>query len=177
MQPSYSKKAVHHTVSLRRVIGSGQVLCPFLEDERPPEILRVGSKSYTRLEEFSVYTFTARAIFDNNVTNTSTNFTTPSRPPSAAPFIASSSVTRTSITIVWDLPCRERNGIILGYSVEFGPKGGISEVLAGDQNFIASGLSPSTEYVLRAAGFNVNGTGPIYMTTILSGGAGMLGLF
>ena len=60
----YSLPVVQYTVSLTRVTGSGQVLCPSISDQRPVVITNGTSTSFTGLEEFSVYTVIVNAIFN-----------------------------------------------------------------------------------------------------------------
>ena len=62
----------------------------------------------------------------------------------------------------WDpIECRERNGEITGYVVEWMELGGtvmLSNVTG--RNFTSTGLTPFTCYTFRVAGVNINGTGP-----------------
>ena len=87
------------------------------------------------------------------------------------------STTSRSVSVSWDaIDCIERNGVITGYTVEFQEQGGAripGEVVG--QSFIASGLTPVTNYTFRVAGINTNGTGPLTNTiTILTREDGML---
>ena len=72
--------------------------------------------------------------------------------------------------------CKERNGMITGYAVEFQEQGGAripGEVVG--RTFTASGLTPHTNYTFRVAGNNINGTGPFTDTiAILTNEDGML---
>ena len=59
--------------------------------------------------------------------------------------------------------CIERNGVITSYTVVFQEQGGAlipGELNVMDRTFIASGLTPHTNYIFRVAGVNSNGTGP-----------------
>ena len=74
---------VEYTVSLTRVTGSGQALCPGVMDSRRPAVTTTStSMSFTGLEEFSTYTVTVNTTF--NVFGSSMDvasdmmFTTPS---------------------------------------------------------------------------------------------------
>ena len=62
-QPEFSFPVVDYTVSLTRVTGSGQVLCPSVMDSRPSvtTMATVTSMEFTGLQEFSVYTVTVTA--------------------------------------------------------------------------------------------------------------------
>ena len=82
--------------------------------------------------------------------------------PTASPLNVTSITTSTSVMVTWDtIECIERNGIIIGYVVEFQEQGGdrIPAEAVG-QNFTASGLNPATQYTFQVAGINSNGTGP-----------------
>ncbi len=67
-----------------------------------------------------------------------------------------------SASVSWDaIECIERNGVITGYTVEFQEQSGAripGEVV--NQTFIASGLTPHTNYTFRVAGNSSNGMGP-----------------
>ena len=63
-QPQFSLPVVEYTVSLTRVTGSGQTLCPSLEDNRPAVTTTGNSMSFTDLEEFSSYRVTVTAVYD-----------------------------------------------------------------------------------------------------------------
>ena len=54
---------VEYTVSLTRVTGSGQALCPQVIDSRPAITTTDTSMSFTGLEEFSTYTVTVTTTF------------------------------------------------------------------------------------------------------------------
>ena len=92
--------------------------------------------------------------------------------PTASPLNVPPITTSASVMVTWDaIECIERNGIIIGYAVEFQEQGGdrIPGEVVG-QNFTASGLTPATHYTFRVAGINSNGTGPFTNTTIISTG-------
>ena len=56
---------VEYTVSLTRVTGSSQTLCPGVMDSRRPAVTTTGtSMSFTGLEEFSTYTVTVPTTFN-----------------------------------------------------------------------------------------------------------------
>ena len=79
--------------------------------------------------------------------------------------------TSTKITIQWqELPCSDRNGDIVGYTVRYGISGS-NITLRNYSDTIATlvELIPFTIYSIEVAAFNVNGTGPfstpVYMRT------------
>ena len=55
---------VEYTVSLTRVTGSGQTLCPQVMDSRSAVITTDTSMSFTGLEEFSTYIVTVTTTFN-----------------------------------------------------------------------------------------------------------------
>ena len=63
-QPEFSLPVFEYTVSLTRVTGSGQTLCPLVQDDRQEVITTENSTSFTDLEEFSTYRATVTAVFD-----------------------------------------------------------------------------------------------------------------
>ena len=70
-----------YSVSLTRVTGSEQALCPSVMDNRTAAVTTGSSLSFSGLEEFSTYNITVIATFNDSVgyfINTSdiTNFTT-----------------------------------------------------------------------------------------------------
>ena len=74
---------VEYTVSLTRVTGSGQALCPeFIDSRRPAVTTTATSMSFTGLEEFSTYTVTVTTTFkvlgSNMDVASDMMFTTPS---------------------------------------------------------------------------------------------------
>ena len=81
-QPEFSLPLQNYTVSLTRVTGSSQVLCPSVMDSRPSvtTMATVTSMEFTGLKEFSTYTVTVTASFSafGMITDTSTSmgFTT-----------------------------------------------------------------------------------------------------
>ncbi len=54
-QPPFSFNPVSYTVTLTRVTGSDQVLCPGVKDSRAPITTAATSWTFTLLEEFSTY--------------------------------------------------------------------------------------------------------------------------
>ena len=73
---------VEYTVSLTRVTGSSQTLCPQVMDSRPAVATNDTSMPFTGLEEFSTYTVavtTTFNVFGSNMTEVAEMmFTTPS---------------------------------------------------------------------------------------------------
>ena len=63
-QPEFVLPVTRYTVSLTRVTGSGQALCPSVVDNRPAVLTTGNSMSFTGLEEFSTYTVTVTAVYD-----------------------------------------------------------------------------------------------------------------
>ena len=63
-QPQFSLTVLQYTVSLTRVTGSGQTLCPSLQDNRPAVTTTGNSMAFTELEEFSSYRVTVTAVYD-----------------------------------------------------------------------------------------------------------------
>ena len=171
--PDFSPPVLSYAVSLTRITGSGQELCPFADDVRPTIVTTYTSIECTGLEEFSSYNITVNATF--NLTSVydlaiafdgpslgSMVITTPSAAPTAAPPILIYNFTSRSFIVTWEsIECSERNGIITGYAVGFQEENGAS--VPGDvmgESFTASGLTPHTVYTFRVAGVNSNGTGP-----------------
>ena len=74
-QPEFMLPAPY-TVSLTRVTGSGQVLCPSVQDVRPAVTTSGNSTSFTSLEEFSVYMVTVSITVGTNTRAASKEFTT-----------------------------------------------------------------------------------------------------
>ena len=78
-QPEFSLPVLDYTVSLTRVTGSSQVLCPSVMDSRSPVtiVATVTSMEFTGLQEFSTYTVTVTARFNTTVSQSPTmEFTT-----------------------------------------------------------------------------------------------------
>ena len=81
-QPEFSLPVLDYTVSLTRVTGSGQVLCPSVMDSRHPvtTMANITIMEFTDLQEFSTYTVTVTARFSafglTLQTSTSMDFTT-----------------------------------------------------------------------------------------------------
>ena len=61
--------AVHYTLSLTRVTGSGQELCTGVIDSRPAVTTTDTSMPFTGLEEFSTYTVTVNTTFNVSGSN------------------------------------------------------------------------------------------------------------
>ena len=80
--------------------------------------------------------------------------------PTAPPRnIHTPSTTSRSVSVSWTkIDCIERNGPITSYTVEF-QEALITSVVV-NRTFIASGLTPYTNYTFRVAGVNNNDTGP-----------------
>ena len=70
--------AVTYTVSMTRVTGRGQVLCPDNADEKPAVETRESTTSFTGLEEFSVYMVTVSAAFGDTTKTANKTFTSQS---------------------------------------------------------------------------------------------------
>ena len=64
-QPEFSLPVAGHTVTVTRVTGSGQVLCPLFveEDQSTTTSPNVTTTTFTGLQEFSSYTVRVTAIF------------------------------------------------------------------------------------------------------------------
>ena len=90
--------------------------------------------------------------------------------PSASPCsINTTFTTSRSVSVSWkQIKCIERNGPITNYTVEFQEvRGVLIPGVVMNRTFIASGLTPYTNYTFRIAGVNDNGTGPFSnMTSI-----------
>ena len=88
--------------------------------------------------------------------------------PTASPHVNISSTTSRSVSVSWtQIRCIERNGPITNYTVEVG--GALIPGVVVNRTFMASGLTPYTNYTLRVAGVNDNGTGPFSnVTSILT---------
>ena len=88
--------------------------------------------------------------------------------PTGVPQNVTYSVTSRSINITWDtIECIERNGMITDYTVIFGGAVIPGEVNETDRTFIASGLTPHTNYTFQVAGVNINDTGPFSDSIII----------
>ena len=92
--------------------------------------------------------------------------------PTASPHINTLSTTSKSVSVSWSqIRCIERNGLITNYTVEFREMGGaLIPGVVVNRTFLASGLTPYTNYTFRVAGVNDidsgnNGTGPFSNTT------------
>ena len=66
-QPEFSLPVVGYTVTVTRVTGSGQVLCPSFveEDQSTTTSPSVTTPTFTGLQEFSSYTVRVTANFGN----------------------------------------------------------------------------------------------------------------
>ena len=95
-------------------------------------------------------------------TNCNSSYSIYMQPPLELHHNVLSSTTSRSIHVSWDpIECRERNGEITGYVVEWMELGGtvmLSNVTG--RNFTSTDLTPFTRYTFRVAGVNINGTGP-----------------
>ena len=88
-----------------------------------------------------------------------------SKVPSGAPEVLSATaVSSTAIDVQWsELDCALRNGDIIAYIVmRTGQVGDQQTVhVPGNQSSVTiTGLDPLTEYIIRVAAVNRNGTGP-----------------
>ena len=88
----------------------------------------------------------------------------------------SSTVTSTSITVVWeDINCIDRNGRITSYDVIFGETGEAMMMRSGisERSFTADELRPFTNYTVQVRGVNSVDSGPysdlIIITTAEAG--------
>ena len=81
----------------------------------------------------------------------------PSAPPSSVNTTVENS---TSITVQWgEVPCIHQNGVITGYSVQYGVMGSGNTMTlpvdgAATTEAIITGLTPSTTYSISVAGVN-----------------------
>ncbi|VDK69307.1 unnamed protein product, partial [Onchocerca ochengi] len=87
----------------------------------------------------------------------------PSLPPSD---VRAEAISTTSIHVQWmPLPIEDRNGILTGYRIKYktklrGTKGNTLVVDGNNSSYTISGLEPGTQYMLRVAAVNQNGSGP-----------------
>ena len=83
--------------------------------------------------------------------------------PTGSPQNVYSAIAR-SVSVSWnEIECIERNGMITNYTVEFSSLGGSGipgVLMVNERRFIASGLTPFTNYTFRVAGVNRIGAGP-----------------
>ena len=63
-QPDFSLPVVEYAVSLTRVTGSGQTLCPSVQDGRSAVATIGSSVVFADLEEFSAYEISVTALYD-----------------------------------------------------------------------------------------------------------------
>ena len=80
--------------------------------------------------------------------------------------------TSTEITVQWrEVPCIDRNGDIIGYTVRYYTISGSNITLRNYSDTVTTlvDLTPFTNYSIEVAAFNVNGTGPfstlVYLRT------------
>ena len=78
-----------------------------------------------------------------------------------------------TIRAYWsEIPCSDHNGQITNYVYQLRQVGGAlvpdDQLQVVDMNFTATGLTPNTNYILRVAGININGTGPFATVRILT---------
>ena len=93
--------------------------------------------------------------------------------PTGAPDgIREVSVTVRSITVQWgEVPCLDRNGEIIGYTVEVTLSGMVvATENVNDGSGTVSGLNPSTDYVVLVAAVNSAGTGSFSGISITTAG-------
>uniref|UniRef100_A0A0M3HY64 Neogenin n=1 Tax=Ascaris lumbricoides TaxID=6252 RepID=A0A0M3HY64_ASCLU len=87
----------------------------------------------------------------------------PSMPPTD---VRAEAVSSTSIQVQWSPPPpEERNGVITGYRIKYktklrGTKGNTLVVDGNDVSYTITGLDPATQYMVRVAAVNQNGSGP-----------------
>ena len=80
--------------------------------------------------------------------------------------VMSPTVSSKSITVNWnEIPCIQRNGMIIRYEVEFGPS---REGTISGRSFTANGLTPFTNYTFKVRGVNSVGSGPYSNLTIIT---------
>jgi hypothetical protein len=170
----FSLPILEYTVSLTRVTGASQVLCPSLEERRLISTTET-FVSFTNLQEFSTYIVTVNATFNRTAHygidgpgSQSIEVTTPSDVPNEPPVNVSLTEGSRNVSVTWDMiECSWRNGPITSYAVDFQEEEGGAQI-PGEvrgQTFTAGGLTPNTAYTFRVAGVNINGTGP-YTSTL-----------
>uniref|UniRef100_A0A158Q735 Neogenin-like n=1 Tax=Elaeophora elaphi TaxID=1147741 RepID=A0A158Q735_9BILA len=87
----------------------------------------------------------------------------PSLPPSD---VRAEAISTTSILVQWmPLSAKDRNGVLTGYRIKYrtklrGAKGNTLVVDGNNSSYTISGLEPGTQYMLRVAAVNQNGSGP-----------------
>ncbi|CAG9536052.1 unnamed protein product [Cercopithifilaria johnstoni] len=87
----------------------------------------------------------------------------PSLPPSD---VRAEAISTTSILVQWmPLSAEDRNGVLTGYRIKYktklrGAKGNTLVVDGNNSSYTISGLEPGTQYMLRVAAVNQNGSGP-----------------
>ena len=83
------------------------------------------------------------------------SFIAPSGPPM---IVMPPTVSSRSITVNWnEIPCIDRNGMIIRYDTAFGSLG--DGTISG-RSFTANGLAPFTNYTFQVRGVNSAGPGP-----------------
>uniref|UniRef100_A0A915Q3T3 Neogenin n=1 Tax=Setaria digitata TaxID=48799 RepID=A0A915Q3T3_9BILA len=87
--------------------------------------------------------------------------------PSLAPGdVRAEAISTTAIHVQWTpLSVEDRNGILTGYRIKYktklrGAKGNTLVVDGNNSSYTISGLEPGTQYMLRIAAVNQNGSGP-----------------
>ena len=193
IQPTESLPALQYNVSVTRVIGERQLLCDSVVDDRSVIITPNTSLKFTNLHEFSIYIITVFITLPDYGIKSIAEFSTlpagtyikityyfnfkqyyfiiaPTGPPNAVMFAMISS----SVNVSWTpIDCIERNGVITNYITEFRSiTNAIIPGLMMGESFIASGLTPSTNYTFTVAGNNSKGEGPF--SDILVSTAGKL---
>ena len=80
--------------------------------------------------------------------------------------VSVSTVSSSTIHVSWgEVPCPQRNGEITGYIVEYSRRGtkrqvGGEQIHVNNRTTTINELDPLTEYIIRVAAVNSNGTGP-----------------
>lgn len=168
---SRPRNANTYKISLNRIRGKHQILCPDVRDDRIISI-NTNSHAFTKLEEFSVYMFKVtatitkrRVTYDTGTTTITTRGTT----PTGIPHIVSQTIKARRITLYLEIDCIERNGIIINYEVELEKQSGDAvHVVIEGHRLTATGLTPATSYIIQVAGINANGVGPTNTKAIVT---------
>ena len=178
-EPSVSTDSTTATsISLSWSVPSGSVVDEYLiqwerdtsgtcpdEDTDSTTISGGSATSHTipGLEEGSTYTITvtaANTAGSSAASNTVTAMTLEAAPSAPPPSVSATVQSSTSITVQWgEVPCIHQNGVITGYSVQYGVVGsGNTQAMPVDgadttQTTITD-LTPSTTYSISVAGVN-----------------------